>query len=42
MPIMDGFETTKIIKKKVEFEKFVDVKIIAYSCNEIDLQEEKC
>lgn len=41
MPMMDGYSASKQIKELIEKEQYVDLKIISYSCNDIDFKELK-
>ncbi len=42
MPIMDGFETTRMIRSNEKFTGFADIPIIALTANAMVGDKEKC
>jgi len=42
MPLMDGYETTRILKKKMKEKKIPEIPIVALTANDTELDKEEC
>ncbi len=42
MPLMDGYETTRILKKKMKENKIPEIPIVALTANDTELDKEEC
>lgn len=42
MPVMDGYETTKVLKEKMRKEEIPNIPVIAFTANDSEKDKEKC
>jgi signal transduction histidine kinase/ActR/RegA family two-component response regulator len=42
MPVMDGYETTKVLKEKMKKEEIPNIPVIAFTANDSEKDKEKC